>query len=98
MLYVRFPLSLRNVEHLLHERGVEISYEFREVRVAKVWLSLCNFPNCGWGGDFLAGGPVVIFVHPSNEFKKELKNTPKALTDQLFELKSVIKTMRFDER
>ena len=27
MLYVRFPLSLRNVEDLLHERGVEISHE-----------------------------------------------------------------------
>jgi len=27
MMYVRFPLSLRNVEDLLHERGVEISYE-----------------------------------------------------------------------
>ncbi|MBW0159714.1 IS6 family transposase, partial [Sedimentimonas flavescens] len=27
MLYVRFPLSLRNVEDLLHERGIEISYE-----------------------------------------------------------------------
>jgi len=25
--YVRFPLSLRNVEDLLHERGVEISHE-----------------------------------------------------------------------
>ena len=24
-LYVRFPLSLRNVEDLLHERGIEIS-------------------------------------------------------------------------
>jgi len=23
MLYVRFPLSLRNVEDLLHERGIE---------------------------------------------------------------------------
>ena len=28
MLYVRFPLSLRNVEDLLHERGVDVSYEF----------------------------------------------------------------------
>ena len=28
MLYVRFPLSLRNVEDLLHERGVGVSYEF----------------------------------------------------------------------
>jgi putative transposase len=27
MLYIRFPLSLRNVEDLLHERGVEISRE-----------------------------------------------------------------------
>ncbi len=27
MLYVRFPLSLRNVEDLLRERGVEISHE-----------------------------------------------------------------------
>ncbi|OYX41686.1 MAG: IS6 family transposase [Rhodobacterales bacterium 32-67-9] len=27
MLYVRFPLSLRNAEDLLHERGVEISHE-----------------------------------------------------------------------
>ena len=27
MLYVRFPLSLRNVQSLLHERGIEISYE-----------------------------------------------------------------------
>ena len=27
MLYVRFPLSLRNVEDMLHERGIEISHE-----------------------------------------------------------------------
>jgi putative transposase len=27
MLYVRFPLSLRNVENLLHERGIELSHE-----------------------------------------------------------------------
>jgi putative transposase len=27
MMYVKFPLSLRNVEDLLHERGIEISYE-----------------------------------------------------------------------
>ena len=26
MLYVRFPLSLRNVEDLFHERGVDVSY------------------------------------------------------------------------
>ena len=27
ILYVRFLLSLRNVEDLLHERGVDVSYE-----------------------------------------------------------------------
>ena len=25
MMYARFPLSLRNVEDLLHERGVDVS-------------------------------------------------------------------------
>jgi len=27
MLYVRFPLSLRNVEDRLHERGIDVSHE-----------------------------------------------------------------------
>ena len=27
MLYVRFPLSLRNVEDLLRERGIDVSHE-----------------------------------------------------------------------
>ncbi|MFN0263955.1 IS6 family transposase [Tepidamorphus sp. 3E244] len=27
MMYIRFPLSLRNVEDLLHERGMDISHE-----------------------------------------------------------------------
>ena len=27
MLYVRFPLSLRNVEDLLHERGINVTHE-----------------------------------------------------------------------
>jgi putative transposase len=29
MMYVRFPLSLRNVEDLLHERGLQVSHERR---------------------------------------------------------------------
>ncbi len=32
MLYIRFPLSLRNVEDLLHERGIEVSHE-----TVRVW-------------------------------------------------------------
>ncbi len=27
MVYVRFPLSIRNLEDLLHERGVDICHE-----------------------------------------------------------------------
>jgi putative transposase len=27
MMYIRFPLSLRNMEDLLHERGIDISHE-----------------------------------------------------------------------
>jgi putative transposase len=27
LMYVRYPLSLRKVEDLLHERGIDISYE-----------------------------------------------------------------------
>ena len=27
MLYVRCPLSLRNVEDVLHERGIDVSHE-----------------------------------------------------------------------
>ncbi len=27
MMYVRFPLLRRNVEDLLHERGIDVSYE-----------------------------------------------------------------------
>ncbi len=27
MLYIRLPLSLRNVEDLLHERGIDVSHE-----------------------------------------------------------------------
>jgi len=27
MMYLRFPLSLRNVEDLLHERGIDVSHE-----------------------------------------------------------------------
>jgi putative transposase len=32
MMYVRFPLSLRNVEDLLHERGIDVSHEAIRLR------------------------------------------------------------------
>ena len=34
MMYVRYPLSLRNVEDLLHERGIDICHE-----TVRFWLN-----------------------------------------------------------
>ena len=34
MMYVRFPLSLRQVEDLLHERGIDVCHE-----TVRVWWS-----------------------------------------------------------
>jgi transposase-like protein len=45
MLYVRFPLSLRNVEDLLHERGVEISHE--TVGSGGIASDRCSRPRSG---------------------------------------------------
>ena len=38
MMYVRFPLSLRHVEDLLHERGIDVSQE--TIRFCKWALAL----------------------------------------------------------
>ena len=37
MMYVRYPLSLRNVEDLLDERGIAISHETVRFLVEPVW-------------------------------------------------------------
>ena len=45
MLYIRFPLSLCNVEDLQHERGIEVSHEtvrfwwnrFGPMVAAEIW-------------------------------------------------------------
>jgi len=60
MMYVRFPLSLRQVEDLLYERGIDICYEtvrswwnrfdpmfaaeIRKQRTKDRW----NYPHCRW--------------------------------------------------
>jgi len=41
MMYVRYPLSLRQVEDLLHERGIDICYE------GAVKLRNCSRMNIG---------------------------------------------------
>ena len=48
MLYVRFPLSLRNVEDLLHERGIEVSHE--TVRFWWRGSGRCSRPRSGGSG------------------------------------------------
>jgi len=60
MMYVRFPLSLRNVEDLLHERGIDISHETvrfwwnrfgpmfaAEIRRKRI-QQLCAYSNWQW--------------------------------------------------
>jgi len=49
MLYVRFPLSLRNVEDLLHERGIDVSHE-----TIRFWwnrFEACSHSNWQWHFD-----------------------------------------------
>ena len=40
MMYVRFPLSLRNVEDLLHERGIDVSHE-----TVRFWWGVVTLSN-----------------------------------------------------
>ena len=42
MLYVRYPLSLRQVEDLLFERGIDICHEDRTVLVEPLWRVVCR--------------------------------------------------------
>jgi putative transposase len=60
MLYVRYPLSLRNVEDLLTERGIDISHETVRFLVETVWpdfaaeirkrrvANMCGFIQWRW--------------------------------------------------
>jgi putative transposase len=37
LMYIRFPLSLRNVEDLLFERGIDLCHETVRVLVEPLW-------------------------------------------------------------
>jgi transposase-like protein len=50
LLYVKYPLSLRNVEDLLHERGIDLSHE----TVAPPGIRTAVLHNADWG-DFRTG-------------------------------------------
>ena len=56
MMYVRYPLSLRNVEDLLAERGIDISHEgvvtrteFGRVKIGSLQLSFSSGSGRGGG-------------------------------------------------
>ena len=51
MLYVRFALSLRQVDDLLHERGIDISYE----TVRAWWNRFGVGSKYSFGADSAAG-------------------------------------------
>ena len=42
ILNVRFPLSLRSVEDLLHERGIDVSRETVRFMLEQVWSDVCR--------------------------------------------------------
>jgi putative transposase len=42
LMYVRFPLSLRNVEDLLFERGIDICHETVRLWWEQVWTAVCR--------------------------------------------------------
>jgi hypothetical protein len=47
MMYVRFPLSLHNVEDLLHERGIDVSHEANNsVLVEPLWANIWDSSSC----------------------------------------------------
>lgn len=59
MMYVRFPLSLRNVEDLLHERGIDITHETARfwwnrfgrmfaAEIRKRRVENRHYSNCAW--------------------------------------------------
>ena len=55
-LYHRFALSLRDVEDLFADRGIEVSYEKISSMVREVWASVCPVYQ---GAPWKAGRPMV---------------------------------------
>ena len=48
MMYIRFPLSLRNVEEILHEQGIDVSHEtIRFFLVEQVWPNIRGLDTKG---------------------------------------------------
>ena len=55
MFYVRYPLSYRQVEDILHERGIDICHETVRFWVGRFGLKFAV-------KDFTYGGPLIMKV------------------------------------
>ena len=68
MVYVRFPLSLRNVEDFLHERGIDVSHE--TVRYWWNWVdySLKTVQNSRFRSHRIRCCDITDFVVNIHEF------------------------------
>ena len=74
MMYVRFPLSLRNVEDLLHERGMDVCHEsirlwvdrFGPMFAGKIRVRRASFmrqvPQWRWHLDEAPAGAFSAFI------------------------------------
>jgi hypothetical protein len=87
MMYVRYPLSLRLIEDLLYEHGIDISYEM--VRVWLNWLrprpkrsvslhTEIERSGAGIWMKFSCGlmAKITIFGEPLTTKEKPLKSSP----------------------
>ena len=59
MMFIRFQLSLRNVENLLHERGIDISLSYAGRGSWGIWEPLPALPfMAGSGGGWIVSSWV----------------------------------------
>ncbi len=80
MLYVRYPLSLRQVEDLLFERGIDICHEtvrywWRHCQIKSAWSSL---PVPFWG--FQGAKTGFVWLRPDKHRRRRWLNNEKILT------------------
>ena len=90
LMYVKYPLSLRNVEDLLAERGIDISHETvrfwwnrfgpmfaAEIRKRRVTRGLVLVGESAQRGARAHDAPVVLFDQPSR------RQTPRMLRTEV---------------
>ncbi len=79
MMYVRYPLSLRNVEDLLHERGIYTTHEtvrfwwnrfgtifVAKIRRSRVW-AMPSFKHRQWHLDEVFAPAVSVDAHRDDD-------------------------------